>query len=335
MADELNLTGSQRAAIFLLGVGEQAATEVMRHMSAKEVQQVGEAMATISKLTNNQVESVLADFHLESAEINPLGLEAPDFTRRVMTSALGQDKAQNILSQVLETPEEHNGVEALQWMAPKAIADVLGGEHPQIAATVMTQLYDEQAANVLALLPDDMRKDVILRIARMEELDPRAMEELDRVLESQLGNLQRTPPRKVLGPDNLAAILNATDSELEQEMLEALTQADEDLSDDVKEKMFVFDNLIKLDDRGFQTLVRDIDQEKLLVALKGVDQELTERFFNNMSERAADILREDIEASGPVKLADVEAAQKEIVKTAMKLADEGTLMIGKGARDYV
>ncbi len=335
MADELNLTGSQRAAIFLLGVGEQAATEVMRHMSAKEVQQVGEAMATISKLTNNQVESVLADFHLESAEINPLGLEAPDFTRRVMTSALGQDKAQNILSQVLETPEEHNGVEALQWMAPKAIADVLGGEHPQIAATIMTQLYDEQAANVLALLPDDMRKDVILRIARMEELDPRAMEELDRVLESQLGNLQRTPPRKVLGPDNLAAILNATDSELEQEMLEALTQADEDLSDDVKEKMFVFDNLIKLDDRGFQTLVRDIDQEKLLVALKGVDQELTERFFNNMSERAADILREDMEASGPVKLADVEAAQKDIVKTAMKLADEGAIMIGKGARDYV
>ena len=335
MADELNLTGSQRAAIFLLGVGEQAATEVMRHMSAKEVQQVGEAMATISKLTNNQVESVLADFHLESAEINPLGLEAPDFTRRVMTSALGQDKAQNILSQVLETPEEHNGVEALQWMAPKAIADVLGGEHPQIAATIMTQLYDEQAANVLALLPDDMRKDVILRIARMEELDPRAMEELDRVLESQLGNLQRTPPRKVLGPDNLAAILNATDSELEQEMLEALTQADEDLSDDVKEKMFVFDNLIKLDDRGFQTLVRDIDQEKLLVALKGVDQELTERFFNNMSERAADILREDMEASGPVKLAEVEAAQKDIVKTAMKLADEGALMIGKGARDYV
>ena len=335
MADELNLTGSQRAAIFLLGVGEQAATEVMRHMSAKEVQQVGEAMATISKLTNNQVESVLADFHLESAEINPLGLEAPDFTRRVVTSALGQDKAQNILSQVLETPEEHNGVEALQWMAPKAIADVLGGEHPQIAATVMTQLYDEQAAKVLALLPDDMRKDVILRIARMEELDPRAMEELDRVLESQLGNLQRTPPRKVLGPDNLAAILNATDSELEQEMLEALTQADEDLSDDVKEKMFVFDNLIKLDDRGFQTLVRDIDQEKLLIALKGVDQELTERFFNNMSERAADILREDMEASGPVKLADVEAAQKDIVKTAMKLADEGALMIGKGARDYV
>ena len=335
MANEQNLSGAERAAIFLLGVGEEAATEVMRHMSAKEVQQVGEAMATISKLTNNQVESVLADFHLESAEINPLGLDAPDFTRRVMTSALGQDKAQNILSQVLEKPEEHNGVEALQWMAPKAIAEVLEEEHPQIAATVMTQLYDEQAAKVLELLSEDMRKDVILRIARMEELDPRAMEELDRVLESQLGKLQRTPPRKVMGPDNLAAILNATGSDLEKEMLEALTSQDEELSDDVKEKMFIFDNLMQLDDRGFQRLVREVPQENLLTALKGVDETLAERFFNNMSERAAEILREDMEASGPVKLADVEVAQKEIVRTAKRLADEGELMIGKAARDYV
>ena len=335
MANEQNLSGAERAAIFLLGVGEEAATEVMRHMSAKEVQQVGEAMAMISKLTNNQVESVLADFHLESAEINPLGLDAPDFTRRVMTSALGQDKAQNILSQVLEKPEEHNGVEALQWMAPKAIAEVLEEEHPQIAATVMTQLYDEQAAKVLELLSEDMRKDVILRIARMEELDPRAMEELDRVLESQLGKLQRTPPRKVMGPDNLAAILNATGSDLEKEMLEALTSQDEELSDDVKEKMFIFDNLMQLDDRGFQRLVREVPQENLLTALKGVDETLAERFFNNMSERAAEILREDMEASGPVKLADVEVAQKDIVRTAKRLADEGELMIGKAARDYV
>ena len=335
MANEANLSGAQRAAIFLLGVGEEAATEVMRHMSAKEVQQVGEAMATISKLTNNQVESVLADFHLESAEINPLGLDAPDFTRRVMTSALGQDKAQNILSQVLEKPEDHNGVEALQWMAPKAIAEVLEEEHPQIAATVMTQLYDEQAAKVLELLPEEMRKDVILRIARMEELDPRAMEELDRVLESQLGKLQRTPPRKVMGPDNLAAILNATGSDLEQEMLEALTSVDQELSDDVKEKMFIFDNLMQLDDKGFQRLVREVPNENMLTALKGVDDVLAERFFNNMSERAAEILREDMEASGPVKLSDVETAQKEIVRTAKRLADEGELMIGKASKDYV
>ena len=169
----------------------------------------------------------------------------------------------------------------------------------------------------------------------MEELDPRAMEELDRVLESQLGKLQRTPPRKVMGPDNLAAILNATGSDLEQEMLEALTSVDQELSDDVKEKMFIFDNLMQLDDKGFQRLVREVPNENMLKALKEVDDILAERFFNNMSERASEILREDMEASGPLKLSDVEAAQKEIVRTAKRLADEGELMIGKASKDYV
>ena len=335
MAEKSDLSGAQRAAIFLLGVGEEAATAVMRHMNPKEVQKVGEAMATISKLTNDQVEGVLGEFHVDVSEINPLGLEAPAFTRRVMTSALGEGKASTILSQVLDQPADQHGVEALQWMAPKAIAEVLEEEHPQITATVMTQLYDEHAAKVLELLPEALRKDVIVRIARMEELDPNAMEELDRVLESQLGKLQRTPPKKVLGPDNLAAILNATDAALEQEMLEALSAADESLGDEVKEKMFVFDNLMSLDDRGLQRLIRDVPQENLLPALKGVDSQTAERFFSNMSERASAILREDLEASGPIKISEVEAAQKEIVKAAMKLSDEGELMVGKSSNDYV
>ncbi len=335
MAENIQLTGAERAAIFLLGVGEDAATLVMRHMNPKEVQKVGEAMATISKLTNEQVESVLAEFHLDVSEINPLGLEAPEFTRRVMTSALGEGKASTILSQVLDKPSEQQGVDALQWMAPQAIAEVLAEEHPQITATVMTQLYDDQAAKVLQLLPETLRRDVALRIAQMEELDPKAMEELDRVLESQLGKLQRTPPKKVMGTDNLAAILNATDATLEQEVLEALSAADEVLGDEVKEKMFVFDNLMTLDDRGLQVLIRDIPQENLLVALKGVDPQTAERFFQNMSERASAILREDLEASSPLKLSDVEAAQKEIVRTAKKLADQGELMIGKASNDYV
>jgi flagellar motor switch protein FliG len=169
----------------------------------------------------------------------------------------------------------------------------------------------------------------------MEELDPAAMEELDRVLESQLGKLQRTPPRKVMGPDNLAAILNSTDVGLEQEMLVALSDVDESLSDEVKEKMFIFDNLMSLDDRGLQRLIRDVPQENLLTALKGVDAQVAERFFRNMSERAAAILREDLEASGPIKISEVEEAQKEIVKTAKRLSDEGELMIGKSSRDYV
>lgn len=335
MADLENLSGAQRAAIFLLGVGEETATQVMRHLSAKEVQQVGEAMAGISGLTNKDVSGVLAKFCNEASEINPLAVTAPEFTKRVMTSALGEGRAKSILSRVMEKPEEHTGVDALQWMAAEAIAEVLREEHPQISATVLTQLEDDHAAQVLALFPEELQQDLILRIARMQELDPRAMEELDRVMSSQLGKLQKTPPRKVQGINNAAAILNATSSDLEKALLESLQSTDQELGDDVKEKMFVFDNLMTLDDRGFQRLIREIATENLVVALKGVDAALQARFFDNMSERAADILKDDMDAKGPVKVSEVEAAQKEILITAQTLADDGELMLGRASGDYV
>jgi flagellar motor switch protein FliG len=335
MADLEDMSGAERAAIFLLGVGEETATQVMRHLSAKEVQQVGEAMAAISGLTNKDVSGVLAKFCTEASEINPLAVTAPEFTKRVMTSALGEGRAKSILSRVMDKPEEHSGVDALHWMAAEAIAEVLVEEHPQIAATVLTQLEDDHAAEVLALLPEELQKDLILRIARMQELDPRAMEELDRVMSSQLGKLQKSPPRKVEGVNNAAAILNATSSSMEKFLLESLQSTDQELGDEVKEKMFVFDNLMALDDRGFQRLLREIATENLVVALKGVDMTLQERFFNNMSERAADILKDDMDAKGPVKVSEVEAAQKQILITAQTLAEEGELMLGRESGDYV
>ena len=335
MADLEDMSGAERAAIFLLGVGEETATQVMRHLSAKEVQQVGEAMAAISGLTNKDVSGVLAKFCTEASEINPLAVTAPEFTKRVMTSALGEGRAKSILSRVMDKPEEHSGVDALHWMAAEAIAEVLVEEHPQIAATVLTQLEDDHAAEVLALLPEELQKDLILRIARMQELDPRAMEELDRVMSSQLGKLQKSPPRKVEGVNNAAAILNATSSSMEKFLLESLQSTDQELGDEVKEKMFVFDNLMALDDRGFQRLIREIATEHLVVALKGVDMTLQERFFNNMSERAADILKDDMDAKGPVKVSEVEAAQKQILITAQTLAEEGELMLGRESGDYV
>ncbi|MGB0765530.1 MAG: flagellar motor switch protein FliG [Luminiphilus sp.] len=335
MADLEDMSGAERAAIFLLGVGEETATQVMRHLSAKEVQQVGEAMAAISGLTNKDVSGVLAKFCTEASEINPLAVTAPEFTKRVMTSALGEGRAKSILSRVMDKPEEHSGVDALHWMAAEAIAEVLVEEHPQIAATVLTQLEDDHAAEVLALLPEELQKDLILRIARMQELDPRAMEELDRVMSSQLGKLQKSPPRKVEGVNNAAAILNATSSSMEKFLLESLQSTDQELGDEVKEKMFVFDNLMALDDRGFQRLIREIATENLVVALKGVDMTLQERFFNNMSERAADILKDDMDAKGPVKVSEVEAAQKQILITAQTLAEEGELMLGRESGDYV
>ena len=335
MADLEDMSGAERAAIFLLGVGEETATQVMRHLSAKEVQQVGEAMAAISGLTNKDVSGVLAKFCTEASEINPLAVTAPEFTKRVMTSALGEGRAKSILSRVMDKPEEHSGVDALHWMAAEAIAEVLVEEHPQIAATVLTQLEDDHAAEVLALLPEELQKDLILRIARMQELDPRAMEELDRVMSSQLGKLQKSPPRKVEGVNNAAAILNATSSSMEKFLLESLQSTDQELGDEEKEKMFVFDNLMALDDRGFQRLIREIATENLVVALKGVDMTLQERFFNNMSERAADILKDDMDAKGPVKVSEVEAAQKQILITAQTLAEEGELMLGRESGDYV
>ena len=335
MANLEDMSGAERAAIFLLGVGEDTATQVMKHLSAKEVQQVGEAMATISGLTNKDVSGVLAKFCTEASEINPLAVTAPEFTKRVMTTALGEGRAKTILSKVLDKPEEHSGVDALHWMAAEAIAAVLIEEHPQIAATVLTQLEDDHAAEVLTLFPEEFQKDLILRIARMQELDPRAMEELDRVMSSQLGKLQKTPPRKVKGVNNAAAILNATSSSLEKTLLESLQSTDQELGDDVKEKMFVFDNLMSLDDRGFQRLIRDIATEDLVVALKGVDASLQERFFNNMSERAADILKDDMDAKGPVKVSEVETAQKQILISAQTLADEGEIMLGRASGDYV
>lgn len=335
MADVDGMSGAQRAAILLLGVGEDTATQIMRHMSAKEVQKVGEAMASMTGLTNEDIQQVLQKFQVEAADINPLAITAPDFTKRVMTQALGEGKAKSILSRVMDKPEEHTGVDALQWMAPQAIAEVLEEEHPQVASTVLTQLDDDQAASVLELFSPELRKEVILRIARMEVLDPGAMDELDKVMASQVGRLQKTPPKKVKGVTNAAAILNATNSKLENELLEALREEDQTLGDQVKEKMFVFDNLASLDDKGFQRLIREIATENLVVALKGVDASLADRFFNNMSERAAEILKDDMDAKGPLKLSEVEAAQKQILISAQALADEGEIMLGKASGDYV
>lgn len=335
MADVDDMTGAQRAAILLLGVGEDTATQIMRHMSAKEVQKVGEAMASMTGLTNDDIQQVLKEFQEEAVDINPLAITAPDFTKRVMTSALGEGKAKSILSRVMDKPEEHTGVDALQWMAPEAIAEVLEDEHPQVASTVLTQLEDDQAARVLELFPTELRKQVILRIAKMEVLDPGAMDELDKVMTSQLGRLQKAPPKAVKGITNAAAILNATNSKVENELLEALREDDQVLGDQVKEKMFVFDNLMALDNKGFQRLIREIATENLVVALKGVDDALADRFFNNMSERAAEILKDDMDAKGPLKLSEVEAAQKQILISAQELADEGEIMLGRGSGDYV
>lgn len=329
------MSGAQRAAILLLGVGEESAATIMRHMEPREVQRVGEAMASLKGVSDEDLASVLTDFHAAANAVNPLGLGASDFAQRVMIQALGEEKARGVLAKVLPGKEKSRGIDALKWMDSRAVASLIGEEHPQIIAIVMASLDEDQAAGVFKELPEALRTDVMMRVARLEMIDPAAMEELDKVLEKQLGRVSKTPPRAVNGMTSAAAIMNSVDSDLETVVMDSLREADAELTDRIAELMFVFEDLASLDDRGMQRLIREISVDTLVIALKGVDADLQEKFFSNMSARAADMLREDLEAKGPLKLAEVEAAQKEILGAAKQLSDEGELMIGKGGDDFV
>lgn len=328
------MSGSKRAAIFLLGVGEAGAAAIMKHMAPKEVQLVGEAMACLQDVSNEQIASVVQDFSEKVNQVNPIGIGAGDFTRRVMVEALGENKARSMLNKVMQD-NSTKGMDALKWMDARSVVAIIRGEHPQIMALVLASLEGDHAAQVMALLPSETRAEVILRIARLDLVDPAALQELDQVLEKQLGKSQEFPPASVDGMSAAAAILNHMDSTVEAEMLDSVKQADGDLGDKIQDLMFVFDNLLLIDDRGMQRLIREISVDSLVIALKGVDDKVKDKFFDNMSSRAAEMLKEDLEAKGPVKLSDVEAEQKEILTIAAKLADEGEIFLGKGGGDFV
>jgi len=259
---------------------------------------------------------------------------ATDFTRRVMVEALGEKRARSMLNKVMQGSTT-KGMEALKWMDARSVAGVIKSEHPQIIALVLASLDGDHAAQVLALLPSEIRTDAVLRIARLELIDPTALLELDQVLEKQLGNNQELPPASVDGMNTAAAILNQMDSSEEALLLAAVKEVDVGIGEKIHELMFVFDNLLVIDDRGMQRLIREIPTDSLIIALKGVDDALKDRFVNNMSSRAADMRKEDLEAKGPVKRSDVEEQQKEILTIAAKLAEEGEIFMGKVGDDFV
>lgn len=335
MADAVaDLSGSQRAAIFLLGVGEQGAASIMRHMAPKEVQRVGEAMAGLADVSNEQIASVVQEFSDKVHQVSPIGIGASDFTRRVMVEALGENRARSMLSKVMHG-KTSTGMEALKWMDAGALAGLIKQEHPQVIAVVLVSLEGDHAAQVISLLPPEVKTDVMLRIARLDTIDPAALQELDRVLEKQLGDSQEFPPTSVNGMTSAAAILNSLDSTAEAELLDAVKAVDGDLGEKIHELMFVFENLLLVNDRGMQRLIREISVDSLTIALKGVDEDVKDKFLNNMSSRAAEMLKEDLEAKGPVKLSEVEEAQKEILGVATQLADDGEIFLGKEGGDFV
>lgn len=327
--------GADRAAILLLAIGEEDAAEVLKHMDARTVQKVGTAMSGLGAVSREQVNEVLTDFADIVGEHTSLGVDIEDSIRNMLTAALGEDKAASVIDRIL-LGKNSKGLSQLKWMEPRAVAELISLEHPQIVAIVLSYLDPDQAAEVLTLLPERMRPDVTLRIASLDGIQPSALHELDDLMEKQFaGNTSKLKSSSVGGIKSAANILNAMEGSAESELVDAITKVDKELSEEIQDLMFVFDDLISVGDRDMQMLLRDISSETLILALKGADDEIKEKIFKNMSKRAAEILADDLEVKGPVRLSEVDVAQKEILAVARKLSDSGAINLGSSGEEFV
>ena len=336
MADKPDdLPGTQRAAILLMSLGEQDAANVLKQLDARDVQRLGIAMAELKEVSRDQMTSVLDRFIGVVDAKASIASGSQDYVRRVLTQAVGKQKTDMLLDRV-SSGQTGQGIEALKWMESKAVAQIIGGEHPQIAAIVLSHLEPEQSAGILPLLGEEMRTDVLMRIASLNEVPQSALTELDQLVEKQANSAPPAALRRIGGARTVANILNAMDRGKSGEELGKIEKADGEMHQQIKDLLFVFDNLLDVDDRGIQALLREVGSDTLAVALRGAEPEVQEKVLKNMSKRAAEILKDDMEARGPVKLTDVEAAQKEIIVIAQRMAEEGTISLGgKGAGEFV
>jgi len=329
-----SLSGAERSAILLMGLGEEEAAAILQHMSPKEVQKIGLSMASLSGITKPQLHAVVKSFYGLVRHSTVLNMDGDDYVRNVLVRALGEDKAGNLIDRIL-LGGNIRGLEAFKWMDPRAIADIIRNEHPQIMAIVLSFLEHDQAAEVLAIFPEPVRVDVILRIATLEGIQPSALQELNEILEKQFAGNQNVKSSSVGGIKTAANILNFMDSSIESEIVESIKDVDGELADSIQDLMFVFDNLVEVDDRGIQALLREVSTEDLVLALKGSSDELKGKIYNNMSKRAAEMLQDDLEGKGPVKLSDVESAQKSIVAVARRMAESGEITLASGGDEFI
>ncbi|MBT8430650.1 MAG: flagellar motor switch protein FliG [Gammaproteobacteria bacterium] len=329
------LSGLERSALLMLGLGEQHAAEILRHMGPKEVQEIGLAMAGLTQVTNSQMELVMQKFVGAIGEQTSLGMGSDQYIRNMLTTALGADKAGGIIDRIL-LGRNSKGLEQLKWMDARAIAELIRHEHPQIIAIVLSFLDPDQAAGVLSEFPERVRTDVIMRVASLDGIQPAALQELDEILEKQFSGGANVQSSSLGGIKKAADILNFVDGMIESKVIEQISESDDELSQQIQDNMFVFENLIDIDDRGMQTLLREVSSDQLLLALRGAPEPLREKIFGNMSSRAAEMLKDDLEAAPPAKLSDVEASQKEILTVARRLSDAGEINLGgSGGEEFV
>jgi len=329
------LSGLNRSAILLMSLGQEAASQVLKHMDPKEVQAIGSAMAETTNVSKEEVAIVLAAFASTVENQTGLGLGNDDYIKSVLIDALGEDKAGGMIDRILRGANS-KGLETLKWLEPRAVAEIIRLEHPQIIAIVLSYLDNDQAAEILGYLSLRVRSDVIMRIATIDGIQPIALAELNDIMEKQFSGSNNVKSASVGGIKTAANILNFMDSSLESEIMETVKEADSDLGQNIQELMFVFDNLNDLGDKDIQAILREISSDSLVLALKGADESLQEKVFRNMSKRASEMLRDDLESKGPVRVSDVETAQKEILAITRRLAESGDITLGGGGgEEYV
>lgn len=324
--------GLQDAAVLLMSLGEEEAAEVFKHLSPKEVQKLGEAIAKTKSITREKVDDVVTKFTNVAAAQSLLVSDSGDYVRSVLRRALGDDKAALLIDRILQGGDV-SGIESLKWMDPMSVAELLRNEHPQIVAAILVHLDYDQSADVLKHLNERQRNEVMLRIATMEGIQPTALKDLNEVLFKVLAGGDKIRKASLGGIKTAAEMINLMGTVIEGTVLESIRGHDPELAQKIMDKMFVFDDVMKLDDKAIQMLLKEVASESLIVALKGAQPALKEKFLSNMSSRAAETLREDLESRGPMRLSEVETQQKEILKVVRRLADEGQIVIGGGADD--
>jgi flagellar motor switch protein FliG len=328
-------SGIQKGAILMLALGENEAAEVMRYLGPREVQKLGAAMSSMKSVQNEELEAVLEAFRSETEQNTSIGVDSDEYIRTVLTKALGDDKASSLITRILGA-RDASGIESLKWMDAQSVADLIRNEHPQIVATILVHLERDHACEVLGQFTERLRNDVVLRIATLDGVQPAALRELNDVLTRLLTGNENLKKKPMGGIRTAAEILNFLSGENETSVMNNLREYDADMAQKIMDEMFVFENVMEIEDRGIQVILREVQSESLIIALKGAGEDLREKIFKNMSQRAAEMMREDLESKGPVRLSEVEAQQKEILQIVRRLAEEGQIQLGaKGEDAYV
>ena len=325
----MNDEGIQKSAILLMSLGEDDAAEVLKHLGPREVQKIGTAMAALKNVSREQINSTLEDFCGNASQQTGIGLGSDEYVRSVLRKALGDDRSASLIDRILQGSDT-SGIESLKWMDAAAIAELISDEHPQIIATILVHLERDQAAEILQKFSERLRNDVVLRIATLDGIQPAALRELNDVLTNLLAGSESFKKSPMGGVRATAEILNFMPSAHEEQIIGSVKEFDGTLAQDILDKMIVWENLLGLEERAIQVLLREVQSESLIVALKGSSQELREKIFRNMSQRAAEMLKEDLDAKGAVRVSEVEAQQREILKVVRRLADEGQIVLASG-----